>query len=62
MRTTMQISLDSKMKTRLKRFKVQTSISISKVIKDALEKHLPVLEAQHKVQEELPLDESEDKD
>ena len=56
MRTSIQISIDSKLKSRLFNFKNQTGIPISKVITDALMEYLPEKEAQHQVQINMELE------
>ena len=57
MRTSIQISIDSKLKSRLLNFKNHTGIPISKVITDALMKYLPEKEIQHQVQISMELEE-----
>ena len=57
MRTSIQISIDSKLKSRLFNFKNHTGIPISKVITDALMEYLPKKETQHQVQIKMELDE-----
>ena len=57
MRTTIQISMDSKLKLRLLNFKNYTGIPISKVITDALIEYLPEKETQHQVQINMELEE-----
>jgi hypothetical protein len=57
MRTSIQISIDSKLKSRLFVFKNYTGIPISKVITDALMEYLPEKEIQHQVPINMELEE-----
>ena len=57
MKTSLQISIDTKLKSRLLNFKDHTGIPISKVITDALTKYLPEKETQHQVQIKMEIEE-----
>ena len=57
MRTSIQISIDSKLKSRLLNFKNHTGIPISKVVADALMDYLPEMETQYQVQISMELEE-----
>ncbi len=54
MKTILQLSIDVKLKQRLKNISNQTGIPISRIISDILQKYLPEEERKHNIQ--LPLE------
>ncbi len=55
MRVVLQLSMDHKLKERLKNINEQTHVPISKIISDVLEKHLHEVEEYYGVQPQLQI-------